>query len=449
MISTQGWLWVSLGSLAAASLFSALHISLRQVARASIEEAAGRRRESRPRTAAMIMSIHADTEGHALAAALPRAIFTMLFAVGMVGVVTGIGPGQTVGGADMAIGLLIAALLFWIMGIAVPTSVARHAGVQTIAVWSPLIRVTAVLCSPLSRVTAFFDEIVRRLAGDTKPKNTDILEAELLSVVEEHDTDGQLDHIARDMIEAVVEFGTTTVEEIMTPRTEVEAIAYTDELEKIKQVVRKVGHSRIPVYKGDLDHIVGILYAKDLLHWLSDPEQNGKRFVLRDILRGAAFVPETKTLRELLTELLAKRVHMAVAADEYGGVAGIVTIEDIVEEIFGEIEDEYEQGEERPSVDIDPEQSAAEIDARKHIDDANDALEAIGVELPEGEDYDTVGGFVVVTLGRIPEAGESFRHEKAEITVTEAEPTRVVRVRVVRVREESQAPEETPAVREE
>lgn len=449
MLSTQGWLWVSLGSLAAASLFSALHISLRQVARASIEEAAGRKRESKPRASARIMAIHADTEGHALAAALPRAVFTMLFAVGMVGVVTGIGPGQTVGGTDMVIGLLIAALLFWIMGIAVPTSVARHAGVQTIVLWSPVIRATAVLCSPLSKVTAFFDEIVRRLAGDTKPKNTDILEAELLSVVEEHDTDGQLDHIARDMIEAVVEFGTTTVEEIMTPRTEIEAIEYTDDLERIKQVVRKVGHSRIPVYKGDLDHIVGILYAKDLLHWLSDPEQNGRRFVLRDILRGAAFVPETKTLRELLTELLAKRVHMAVAADEYGGVAGIVTIEDIVEEIFGEIEDEYEQGEERPSVDIDPEQSAAEIDARKHIDDANDALEAIGVELPEGEDYDTVGGFVVVTLGRIPEAGESFRHAGAEITVTEAEPTRVVRVKVVRAREETPAQEETPAVREE
>jgi len=276
--------------------------------------------------------------------------------------------------------------------------------------------------------------------GKSEADAADTLDAELLSAVDQSERIGHIDETARDMIEAVVEFRSTTVEEIMTPRTEINALEYTDDLGTVKRFVREVGHSRIPVYRDNLDHIEGILYAKDLLHWMADDAAGD--FSLKEILRTPSFIPETKTVRELLKELLARRVHIAIAADEYGGTAGLVTIEDMVEEIFGEIEDEYEQDDdERPSVDIDTVTNSAEIDARKPIDDANDVLEAIGIELPESDDYDTVSGFVATTMGRIPEAGQTLRHEGLLITVLEAEQTRVLRIRVER--EDSESVHET------
>jgi CBS domain containing-hemolysin-like protein len=139
----------------------------------------------------------------------------------------------------------------------------------------------------------------------------------------------------------------------------------------------------------------------------------------------------------LLTQLLAEKVHIAMVADEYGGTSGLVTMEDIVEEIFGDIQDEYETAEDAVGgVEIDEADKSARIDARTPIDDANDELEDLGVELPESDDYDTVAGFVSATLGRIPEIGEVFEHGKARVEILEAEPTRVVRVRVTLVEPE-------------
>ncbi len=255
----------------------------------------------------------------------------------------------------------------------------------------------------------------------------------MLSVVEEGEREGRIDETEREMIEAVVDFRSTTADQVMTPRTEVVALEYTDDLDDVLAFLSDAGHSRLPVYEDNLDHIVGLLYAKDVLRWLAGHDaREGRSFSLRSILRKATFVPETKIIRELLKELIAERVHIAMVADEYGGTAGLVTVEDMVEEIFGEIHDEYEddEGEERPSVDLDPEFLSAEIDARERIDDVNDRLEPIRLRLPEDDDYDTVGGFVIVSLGRIPRAGESFVHDGLEIEVLEAEPTRVVRIRI-------------------
>jgi CBS domain containing-hemolysin-like protein len=145
------------------------------------------------------------------------------------------------------------------------------------------------------------------------------------------------------MIEAVVALRDKTVEQIMTPRTEIAAMEYTDDLGAVTGIIRKIGHSRIPVYKGSLDTIVGIFYVMDLMKWLAGSgvrAGSNKPFELQAILRPALFVPETKTVRELMKELLEKKLHIAMVADEYGGTAGLVTIEDIVEEVFGEIYDE-------------------------------------------------------------------------------------------------------------
>ena len=233
------------------------------------------------------------------------------------------------------------------------------------------------------------------------------------------------------MLEAVVEFRSTSVEQIMTPRTEINALEYTDDLGEVQAFINEHGHSRHPVYSENLDHIEGMLYAKDLLKWIINHGNNGEPFVLSELLREPSFVPETKTVRELLTQLLADQVHIAIILDEYGGTSGLVTMEDIVEEIFGEIQDEYEEPEDATAVVLDQSNKSAEIDARTEIDDANDELGAVGIELPESDDYDTVGGFINTLLGRIPEQGEEFDHESLRFEILEAEPTRVVRLRVL------------------
>jgi CBS domain containing-hemolysin-like protein len=267
------------------------------------------------------------------------------------------------------------------------------------------------------------------------------------------------------MIEAVVKFRDRTVAQVMTPRTEMEAMPLVNDLSKVTQTIRAIGHSRIPVYEGDLDHIVGVFYVKDLMKWLAgdapisqqagqqaNPATNphpapsagtsggasggsrgGRTFDLRALLRPATFVPETKTIRELLPELLAKRTHIALVADEYGGTAGLITIEDIVEEVFGDIQDEYEHADESaPEVKVDPAARSAEIDARASIEDANyELLRGLGSTLPDSDEYETVGGFVTVSMGRIPEAGETLQFEGGTILILAAEPTRVTRVQAI------------------
>jgi putative hemolysin len=260
-----------------------------------------------------------------------------------------------------------------------------------------------------------------------------------MSVVEEAQQSGQFDETEGRMIQALVGFRDTTVEQIMTPRTEVEALELTNNLGEVIRFIKQSRHSRIPVYEESLDHVVGMFYVKDLMRWLAGDgvRQSGKPFELKSILRPAYFVPETKTIRELLQELINKKVHAAMVADEYGGTSGLVSLEDIVEEIFGEIQDEYELAEDdAPELDVREDQRDATIDARAYIDDANEALAAIGLKLPEGEDYDTVGGLVITTMGRIPLAGETLLLEGEEaavaITVLDAEPTKVLKVRVQR-----------------
>jgi putative hemolysin len=454
-LTGSGWLWVGLIALALGGLLSALFHSIKDMARTRLEELAQLR--GNPAAAARIERILQDVDGHSTAVALPRIVCNMIVAVSMVFYIAAlrgqvgadVSAGVAPGAWSVVFGIAMASILIWIFGLLIPHSVAVHAAEQTVYTWSWLVRACYIGQSPFRRIVAFFDEVVRRLAGKDADSDAEEIEAELMSVIEEGQEEGQFDQIERDMIEAVVDFRSTTVEQIMTPRTEIEAMELTNNLGDIVRFIRECHHSRIPVYEENLDHIVGVFYIRDLVRWLAGDGRggggrtNGTTFDLKAILRPALFVPETKTVRELLTELVGRKVHIAMVADEYGGTSGLVTLEDIVEEIFGEIRDEYEitEGDE-PEVKVDVESRTAEIDARAYIDDANDALRAIGVELPEGEDYDTVGGMVVTTLGRIPAVGETLRVSGrnggggggggggAMVTIIEAEPTRVMRIRL-------------------
>ncbi|GAB5497350.1 MAG: hypothetical protein Phyf2KO_24300 [Phycisphaerales bacterium] len=422
--------WIAVIALYVGAVCSTLHQSLRTLSRSKLDQLAGGGTDGlRNRTAKIIE----DRTGHASSIALPRVLANIIFAIAVLAWVSRLKdhPGS-IGftKSDLAIASVIATPLLWLIGYVLPLSIATHAGERMVLLCSPLIRGAHLATAPLRKLLAGMDEAVRRLAGAQPSNGHDSLNAELLSMVEMSEAEGQLDEAERDMIEGVVSFRTTSVERIMTPRTEIEAIELTDDLDKVRKLVKECGHSRIPVYRENMDDIVGILYAKDLLHWLGESKP-GTPFRLENVVRNALFVPEQKAVRELLSELVTHKVHLAMVADEYGGTSGLVTIEDIIEEVFGEIRDEYDEGEDdEPSISIDLGERRADADAALRVDDANDELEALGVEIPESDEYDTLGGFVVTTLGHIAEVGETMQLENVTVRVTESSPTRVLRVTI-------------------
>ncbi len=428
-MSGTGWFWIAAAGLLLGALFSALFQSLRSLTRIRLEQMDIARGGPTRR----ITRVLADPDGHATAVALPRIAANLIMVVALVYWIAALRGDSSPTPRDAVIGIAVASVLIWVFGLLLPNSVASHAAEAVVLTWAPFLRALHILQAPVRGLSAFFDELVKRLAGKEEETRAEAATQEVLSVVDEARQVGQVGKTERDMIEAVLRFKDTTVEQIMTPRTEMEALELTNNLGELTRFIRRSGHSRIPVYEGNLDHVVGIFYIKDLMRWLAGPGTQGaqKPFELRSILRPALFVPETKTIRELLTELLEKKVHIALVADEYGGISGLATFEDIVEEVFGEIRDEYEIDEsDEAEVRIHPDRKSAEIDARAYIHDANERLRPVGVELPEGEDYDTVGGLVVTLLGRIPSIGDTVRVDSSSLTVLAATPTRVQRVRL-------------------
>jgi CBS domain containing-hemolysin-like protein len=214
--------------------------------------------------------------------------------------------------------------------------------------------------------------------------------------------------------------GDTLVREIMLPRIYITALDVNTPLEQALDMFLQSGHSRVPVYEESVDNILGLLFAKDLLKvW----REGGKIDSLRNLLRAAYFVPEAKAVDELLAEMQTRRVHMAIVVDEYGGVAGLVTLEDIVEEIVGEIRDEYDQGEELPYTQI----AEGEYIFQGRID-LGDFNELMGSHLPM-EEAETLGGFIYDQMGRVPVSGEALVVDDLELVVEQVSKRRIRKVR--------------------
>jgi len=437
-LNAGAWIWIAVGALFLGSVLSTVQCALRSITRLGLEAATGNSPDKNAALPGKLERILDDIPGHAATVAVPRVLCNLIAGLAVVLWIGGIGlagegvaAGTGLGIGEAIGGLLIGGAAIWVLGVAIPIAIAEHAADRVVAAFAWLIVFLAALGAPLRLVIAFLIEVFRRLAGESAHTTSEAREAELLSLVEESEREGDLDEAAREMIEAVVDFGSTTVEQIMTPRTDILGFQYTDDLEAVKLAAAEATHSRIPVYDETIDSIVGVLYLKDLLRFLVSEDSKAGAFSLKGVTRRAMFVPETKTIRELLSELLDQKIHIAFATDEYGGISGLVTIEDIIEEIFGEIRDEYEtEARPDPQVIVDRENRCAEVDGRAEVDDANDELETIGIGLPESDDWDTVGGFVVTTMGKIPGVGEKLIHAGIEISILEAEPTRVVRVRV-------------------
>ena len=322
--------------------------------------------------------------------------------------------------------LAISGGVLWVFASVIGGAVAASVPVGTINKSWALLRVS-MLFGGLARVPiAVVGEIVRRLSGAnlTQQNSSAEVEEQLLKSIEHSQREGGIPVEAAEMLENVVEFRTTDVGEIMTPRTDVEGIEHTNDLREIRKFVLESGRSRIPVYEENIDHIIGILYVKDLVSFFG-ADTNG--FDLRKILRQPIVVPDTKPVQELLRDFQRSEVHMAVVIDEYGGTAGIVTIEDVIEEIVGEIRDEHDDASvDEPKL-IKISDGLVEVDGRYNIDDFNDEL---SWELPEDEEYDTLAGFVLASLGHVPEVGEVLETHKMRFTTLEASVTQINRLSI-------------------
>jgi putative hemolysin len=243
-----------------------------------------------------------------------------------------------------------------------------------------------------------FRRLAQRITGHTPELDAELYQDEILSQLEEGEREGHLGGEQADMIEAVLELRTTEVHHLMTPRTEIDMVDIDCTVEEARTLTQESGRSRYPLVEGTVDKVVGVLHVKDLL------TKEGAAPV-KTLAREPWFVPESKFCTELLSEFRLKHQHLAVVLDEYGGTAGIITIEDVLEEIVGEIDDEFDEAEEEPELEIiGPRHAVAQ--GAMHVDELNEQL---SISLPESDDWSTLGGLIFHTLGRLPTEGEELR----------------------------------------
>lgn len=264
-------------------------------------------------------------------------------------------------------------------------------------------------------------QALRILGATPERPSADILEEEILTAAEEGEREGLLGSRDIDMIESIITFGNVEVSQVMTPRTEMICFDVDDPLDLSIQRAVECGHSRIPIYRDSKDNVVGIIYVKDLLRYWDRRDA----IVLEQVARKPHFVPLTKKIGELFQEFKTLRFHIAIVLDEFGGTAGLITIEDIIEEIVGEIIDEHEKIDRPPLKRLGP--ALVEVDGSYHIDDLNAEL---GTSIPEGDMYDTIGGFLSAHMVKIPKVGECYETDALSFEVTAADDRRIRRLRI-------------------
>jgi putative hemolysin len=280
----------------------------------------------------------------------------------------------------------------------------------------------AVLLAPLVLPLRALERRFLTLLGVTRPNDPHWAEEELRLLVESGQEDGVLEQEERQMIHGIFELSEVTAREVMVPRIDVVAASQDAVVDELLDLIVATGHSRVPIYDGSVDNISGVVHAKDVLKHLkagnlSDP--------VRPLARPAHFVPEAKKVDELLQELQQRRVHMAIVVDEYGGTAGLITIEDLLEEIVGEIRDEYDQAEEARVEQISDREAI--FDARTSIREVNELL---ALDLPDDE-FDTLGGLVYDRLGKVPAIDDEVHVDSCLIRVMSTEGRRIKKVRLL------------------
>lgn len=317
-----------------------------------------------------------------------------------------------------------ATLLVLILGEIAPKTLAvRYADQWALRV-AGTIRLVSRILMPLVRALSLAGTtIVRPFGGAITPRAPLVTEDQLRFLVQVGEEEGVLEEKEREMIHSIFEFGDTLVREVMRPRVDLIAIPAKATINEALGLVMEYGHSRLPVYEGSIDHVVGVVYVRDLLPAL---RQGRLDQPVAEVQRPPFFVPETKKVDELFREMQRRKVSMAIVVDEYGGTAGLVTMEDLLEEIVGEIQDEYDL-EEKPIQLLD--ERTAIVNGRTSIEEVNDTL---GLDLPI-EEVDTIAGLVYAFAGHVPVQGETVSVPGAELRVERALGQRITKVRITRL----------------
>ena len=331
--------------------------------------------------------------------------------------------GERAGVIALLVVTLLVSVVSIVLGELIPKGFALANPDRIALVASGPISLFAKIVSPLVALLVLLTKAISKPFGIDPTRTPELSAAEIRLIVEQGSQQGVLEAEEEQMISAVMSLSDSKLHEVMVPRIDIVAIDQEATFDEAVEVVLKEGHSRTPLYRESVDHIVGILYAKDLLRLIA---AGGPRPRLRDIMRPALFVPESQSVDDLLHELQRRKVHMAVVLDEYGGTAGLVTIEDLLEEIVGEIQDEFDE-EEPMKVEIGP--GEVILDGRAAIDDLTELVEP-ALELEDDEEYDTLGGFVYHRIGRVPVVGDAVVIEPFVITVIKVSGRRVGKVRV-------------------
>jgi putative hemolysin len=307
---------------------------------------------------------------------------------------------------------------------AIPRVIVSHDPERWSEVLSPLLALMRILFRPAAYLVGLPAHALLRLAPfRPSPRRGAEEDEELLRLVEMEESQGGLEQDERAMIRAVFQLEDTTAREVMVPRIDITAIEVGASLNDVAELVALRGISRIPLYEDSLDNVLGVIYAKDGLKQLA---LGDTAVDLRAIARPAYFVPESKRIDELLTELRSRRVHIALLVDEYGGTAGLLTIEDLVEQIVGEIDDEYDRP--APAVELEPGGDAL-VSARESVDILKELFD---VEV-EGDDYDTLGGLIIQRLGRIPLVNDAVEVDGLRLQVLSVAGRRLGQVRISRI----------------
>ncbi|MDA8192601.1 MAG: hemolysin family protein [Thermaerobacter sp.] len=324
------------------------------------------------------------------------------------------------GGPGVTISTLVMTLLILLAAEITPKTYAAYNAESVALRLTLFLDMSARIFGPVVRVLSWVAGGIIRLFGGQAQGGRLITEEEIRHLVEVGEEEGLLLREERDMIQGIFDLGDTVVREVMVPRIDVKGLSETAPLSEAWDALIQWGHSRLPVFRDTIDDVTGVLYARDVLAYVKEKPPDTP---VRELARPIHYVPETKKIDDLLADFRRRRTHIAVVLDEYGGTAGIVTIEDLLEEIVGEIQDEYDM-EDQPLREV--EQGRLDVAGLLALDEINDWIDT---ELPH-EDFDTVGGLVLHLLGRVPVEGDVVTLDGVEFTVSKMNGRRVSRVTI-------------------
>ncbi len=324
-------------------------------------------------------------------------------------------------GAGIATGFMTVIIL--VFGEITPKTLASRRAEEVALKTSRFINTLGIILWPLIKVLNLLTNALIKIFGGQSKESPLVTEEEIRMLVNVGQEEGLLDQDEREMINSIFEFDETLVREVMIPRIDIIAVNAAESIDNVIKLIVAVGHSRIPVFENTVDDIVGVLYAKDLFEPLLGKE--GTRGSIKQLMRPAYYVPESKRVRDLFAELRKEKVHMAIVLDEYGGTAGLVTIEDLIEEIVGDIQDEFDREEKNIETLSDGELL---VDARTPIYDINEILE---LDLPDDE-FDTISGLVFHNLGKLPYEGQELDIGSLHVIVAKVTGRRIGKLRLKR-----------------